>query len=393
MEPLRKVLVVFASRNDLDVQWLAANGERRSFAPGEQLITEGDLVDKLHILLDGDAEVFNSQENAEDLIGSSRPGEILGEMNLLTENHHAAASIRARTTMLTLCLPISSLQQRLRMDVSFKSRWFKALAPFHRNRDQLNVHGMAGNANQHELVFQPGSTQSGRPSIRLALSSGRRPRRKPLNPNKPIVSDPTGAASAVSIQFNQLEQLGTTTLASGHSQQVIELPDHWWEQETAIDSGLWLSSRNTHESEGWIVRQSSEAHKHQVLPLHNTTAETVPTVEALDLKVLSIWPPVTLLPGLWNPRLQPLLLSVLEAGLWLSLPLLLMLSPWTHSYPTNCVDPAVTKAVGIKATLVDQQSMGVCRVGNIGCDRLQSLVQWHGALGSGLIDISRRPVR
>lgn len=152
VEPLRKVLVVFASLNDLDVQWLAANGERRSFAPGEQLITEGDPVDQLHILLDGDAEVFNSQENAEDLIGSSRPGEILGEMNLLTENHHAAASIRARTTMLTLCLPISSLQQRLRMDVSFKSRWFKALATLlsHRNRDQLNVHGMAGGANQHE---------------------------------------------------------------------------------------------------------------------------------------------------------------------------------------------------------------------------------------------------
>lgn len=54
--------------------------------------------------------------------------------------------------MLTLCLQISSLQQRLRMDVSFKSRWFKALATLlsHRNRDQLNVHGMAGGANQHE---------------------------------------------------------------------------------------------------------------------------------------------------------------------------------------------------------------------------------------------------
>ena len=111
-----------------------------------------------------------------------------------------------------------------------------------------------------------------------------------------------------------LNSWGQQLWQAGIPNRVIELPDHWWEQETAIDSGLWLSSKNNHESEGWIVRQSSEAHKHQVLPLHNTTSAAIPSVEALDLKVLSIWPLVTLLPGLWNPRLQPLLLSVLEAG-------------------------------------------------------------------------------
>ena len=52
--------------------WLPmANG---GFRPWRATDHGGDLVDKLHILLDGDAEVFNSQENAEDLIGSSRPG-------------------------------------------------------------------------------------------------------------------------------------------------------------------------------------------------------------------------------------------------------------------------------------------------------------------------------
>jgi len=184
-----------------------------------------------------------------------------------------------------------------------------------------------------------------------------------------------------------LNSWGQQLWQAGIPNRVVELPDHWWEQETAIDSGLWLSSRNTHESEGWIVRQSSEAHKHQVLPLHNTTAAAVPTVEALDLKVLSIWPPVTLLPGLWNPRLQPLLLSVLEAGLWLSLPLLLMLSPWA----ALAVPPTVLILRSSQrgwhqsnAELISNQ-WGFAGLQHWLRLPLQSLIQWHGALGSGLI--------
>ena len=184
-----------------------------------------------------------------------------------------------------------------------------------------------------------------------------------------------------------LNSWGQQLWQAGIPNRVIELPDHWWEQETAIDSGLWLSSRNNHESEGWIVRQSSEAHKHQVLPLHNTTAETIPSVEALDLKVLSIWPPVTLLPGLWNPRLQPLLLSVLEAGLWLSLPLLLMLNPWA----ALAVPPTVLILRSSQrgwhqsnAELISNQ-WGFAGLQHWLRLPLQSLIQWHGALGSGLI--------
>jgi len=148
IEPLRKVLLVFGEWNELDVAWLAQQGERMELEQQTTFIHEGETLDKIFVVLDGEADVLINTSNKPTKVGTSRRGEILGEMSFLGENQQATATVQAKDAMLLLAVDKSAIRAHLEDDPDFATRFYRSLAVLlsHRSRDQLMARGMAAEA-------------------------------------------------------------------------------------------------------------------------------------------------------------------------------------------------------------------------------------------------------
>ena len=148
IEPLRKVLLVFGEWNELDVAWLEKTGTRVDLSAGTAIIKEEEPLDRLFIVLDGEADVMINTEGSSSTVGSSRRGEILGEMSFLTSDEQATATVQAREDMVLLAVDKSTIRQHLTADLAFAERFYRSLAVLlsHRCRDQLMSRGMAAQA-------------------------------------------------------------------------------------------------------------------------------------------------------------------------------------------------------------------------------------------------------
>ena len=83
IEPLRKVLVLFAGLEDQDVNILSNLGVLKRIPPDDVLIRQGEAVDSLYLILAGEAEIYVEIDGVDRQVGSSRRGELLGELTLL----------------------------------------------------------------------------------------------------------------------------------------------------------------------------------------------------------------------------------------------------------------------------------------------------------------------
>jgi len=148
VEPLRKVLLVFGEWNELDVAWLAHQGARVDVVSGETLINEGEVLGNLYVVLEGEADVMVKVEGSDTTVGSSRRGEILGEMSFLGSNEQATATVQAREPMVLLAMAKQTIREQLERDLAFAERFYRSLAVLlsHRCRDQLMARGMAAQA-------------------------------------------------------------------------------------------------------------------------------------------------------------------------------------------------------------------------------------------------------
>ena len=140
--------MVFGEWNELDVAWLEKTGEKVDLSTGTAFIKEGEALDRLYIVLDGEAEVMINVEGATTTVGSSRCGEILGEMSFLNSDEQATATVQAREAMVLLAVDKTSIRQQLTVDLAFAERFYRSLAVLlsHRCRDQLMSRGMAAQA-------------------------------------------------------------------------------------------------------------------------------------------------------------------------------------------------------------------------------------------------------
>ena len=148
VEPLRKVLLVFGEWNELDVAWLAHQGARVDVVSGETLINEGEVLGNLYVVLEGEADVMVKVEGSDATVGSSRRGEILGEMSFLGSDEQATATVQAREPMVLLAMAKQTIREQLERDLAFAERFYRSLAVLlsHRCRDQLMARGMAAQA-------------------------------------------------------------------------------------------------------------------------------------------------------------------------------------------------------------------------------------------------------
>lgn len=135
---MRKVLFILGQLNDADVEWLAGVGERRRVAAGVELIPEGIALDTVYLVLDGQLSVWAGKSVKLADIAS---GDILGEMSLV-DSSKTSAAVRVDRDALVLAISKTALTDRLKADVGFAARFYKAIALFLADRMRNTIRRM-----------------------------------------------------------------------------------------------------------------------------------------------------------------------------------------------------------------------------------------------------------
>ena len=159
IEPLRKVLVLFAELDDLDVNTLAKLGSLRRIQPGETLLQQGNNVPSVFLILAGEAEIYVEINGVNKRVGSSRRGELLGELTLLNKDAQGAtATVQSSEGMELLELNKEELNQALEHDPKLAGRFFRSLSCMlsQRSRDQLLARQLASRSRGAEQANDDG---------------------------------------------------------------------------------------------------------------------------------------------------------------------------------------------------------------------------------------------
>jgi CRP/FNR family cyclic AMP-dependent transcriptional regulator len=133
---MRKVLYIFGFLSDLDIEWLARVGTRKKLGNGEVIIQEGELVETLAIVLEGELLVSTRSAGQIARLGV---GEIVGEMSLV-DSAAASATVAALGSTFVLLLDKTTLFEKLDVDIGFSSRFYRALAIFLADRLRSTLH-------------------------------------------------------------------------------------------------------------------------------------------------------------------------------------------------------------------------------------------------------------
>jgi CRP/FNR family cyclic AMP-dependent transcriptional regulator len=139
---MRKVLYVFGLLTDQDTEWMARTGSRRRLVRDEIVITEGEIIDFVAILLEGELQVSTRASGPVARLGV---GEVVGEMSLV-DSAPTSATIRASRDSLVLFIDKGKLLQKLETDDGFAARFYRALAVFLADRLRATNALFAGGA-------------------------------------------------------------------------------------------------------------------------------------------------------------------------------------------------------------------------------------------------------
>ena len=139
---MRKVLYILGELNDEDVEWITAAGHRASAVDAAlTLIREGEPVADLFIILDGHGVVSVEGVGTVARLGS---GEIVGEMSFV-DSAPPSATVVADPRCTVLALPKRAIEARLRQDLGFAARFYRAMALFLADRlRSANTRGKTG---------------------------------------------------------------------------------------------------------------------------------------------------------------------------------------------------------------------------------------------------------
>jgi len=122
---MRKVLYILGKLQDADLQWLLEAGALRALDTGSRLVEEGQAIQSLFIVVDGELAVERSGVELARL----DVGEIVGEMSLLS-SRPASATVSALGACNVFEVPQSRLKAKLRSDAQFAARFHHAMCLF-----------------------------------------------------------------------------------------------------------------------------------------------------------------------------------------------------------------------------------------------------------------------
>jgi CRP-like cAMP-binding protein len=135
--------VLLKELSESDINWMMTNGHQQQVPSGTVILQQQSKVDNLYIILEGTlgatisrnrestlASVFAALEEDDDLeqeIARFFSGEILGEMSFLNISP-SATTVKAIEHSVILVLPCQNLLVKLRQDLEFASRFYRAIA-------------------------------------------------------------------------------------------------------------------------------------------------------------------------------------------------------------------------------------------------------------------------
>ncbi|MGE0759476.1 MAG: cyclic nucleotide-binding domain-containing protein [Pirellulaceae bacterium] len=119
---MRKVLYFLGEFNDQDIDWIVGTAARTPVKQGETVVVEGRRVETVSIVITGKLTVMTGKAVVAE-IGS---GEVVGEMSFL-DSRPPSASVVAKEDSLLLSIPTTRLAGKLKSDLGFASRFYKAL--------------------------------------------------------------------------------------------------------------------------------------------------------------------------------------------------------------------------------------------------------------------------
>jgi len=135
---MRKVLFILGQLTDSDVDWLANNGKRTKVPQGTELIKYGTRIELVYIVLEGSMQVLTDRGVR---LANVAAGDILGEMSLV-DSRPTVASVLAEQDSWVLALPKQLLADKLKQDIGFASRFYRALALFLADRMRNTIQRM-----------------------------------------------------------------------------------------------------------------------------------------------------------------------------------------------------------------------------------------------------------
>lgn len=130
---------------DLDALMSGASlSEQRTFAAGDTLMQAGDTATEGYVIISGEVEVFREVNGERVRLGVLGPGDVVGEMAVITDEMRSASVIAIQPTRVAV-ITIETMKQELKKLAPWMGRVVGALA----RRLQ------ATNANVHPLMLGP----------------------------------------------------------------------------------------------------------------------------------------------------------------------------------------------------------------------------------------------
>lgn len=165
---MKKVLFILGELDDDDIDWLLEIGSRDKILAGTVLIREGQPINAIYILLEGTLSVSTLALDGRELACLSS-GEVVGEMSFI-DTRLPSATVTAKENSVVLCIPRSELATKLRQDIGFASRFYRALAVFLSNRLRLTVNqlGYNGDASEDADLPDSGLAREAKDTVALA---------------------------------------------------------------------------------------------------------------------------------------------------------------------------------------------------------------------------------
>jgi CRP-like cAMP-binding protein len=122
---MRKALYMFGILDDSDLEWLSKSGSTRFLEAGKTIITQGEPVGSLFIVLNGELQVYSEEIE----IARLQSGEIVGEISFV-DSRPPLASVKAAVDSSVFAINAELIRGKLAKDTSFASRFYRAVAIF-----------------------------------------------------------------------------------------------------------------------------------------------------------------------------------------------------------------------------------------------------------------------
>ncbi|WP_299435370.1 cyclic nucleotide-binding domain-containing protein [uncultured Aquimarina sp.] len=126
---MKKVLFLLGQLNDLDIEWMIQNGSKKSLKTNEELISKGQDIRNIYIILSGELAITDGDHK----IAAIGPGEIVGEMSFL-ESRPPSVSVLAADESVVYSISRDLMNKKLDSDMAFRSNFYYSLALFLSNR-------------------------------------------------------------------------------------------------------------------------------------------------------------------------------------------------------------------------------------------------------------------